>query len=141
MQIHPYLLFNGDCAAAMAFYQRVLGGKLDILRFSEIPEGQDKIKPSNRDLVMHACLQCEEHMLMASDSCPDQPAEAMGGFSVALTYTDTAHAAHIFGELGKGGSVVMPWGPTFWAEGFGMLKDQYGVAWMINSNIEQCPTR
>ena len=27
-EITPYLMFDGDCKAAMTFYQQVLGGKL-----------------------------------------------------------------------------------------------------------------
>ena len=27
----PYLAFNGNCADAMRFYERVLGGKLEVL--------------------------------------------------------------------------------------------------------------
>lgn len=26
----------------------------------------------------------------------------------------------------------MPFGKTFWAEGFGMFQDQFGVPWMIS---------
>ena len=30
-EITPYLMFDGDCKAAMTFYQQVLGGKLDVM--------------------------------------------------------------------------------------------------------------
>jgi PhnB protein len=26
----------------------------------------------------------------------------------------------------------MPYGPQFWAVGFGMLTDKFGVPWMVN---------
>ena len=26
----------------------------------------------------------------------------------------------------------MPYAPTFWAPGFGMLEDKFGVPWMVN---------
>ena len=28
---------------------------------------------------------------------------------------------------------VMPYGPTFWASGFGMVKDRFGIHWMITT--------
>ena len=31
----------------------------------------------------------------------------------------------------------MPYGPTFWAAGFGMLVDQFGVPWMVNVEVPQ----
>jgi PhnB protein len=30
--------------------------------------------------------------------------------------------------------VQMAFEPTFWTKGFGMLTDQFGVAWMVNVN-------
>ena len=32
----------------------------------------------------------------------------------------------------QGGSVQMPFAETFWAKGFGMLTDKYGIPWMVN---------
>ena len=37
-----------------------------------------------------------------------------------------------FEELAEGGTIVMPFGKTFWADGFGMLRDRFGVTWMVN---------
>lgn len=30
---------------------------------------------------------------------------------------------------------VMPLDKTFWAEGFGMLSDRFGIAWMLNTGV------
>jgi PhnB protein len=38
----------------------------------------------------------------------------------------------VFDALAVNGTVSMPWGKTFWAEGFGMLVDQFGISWMVN---------
>jgi PhnB protein len=38
----------------------------------------------------------------------------------------------LFDALAAGGEVTMPYGPQFWAVGFGMLKDKFGVPWMVN---------
>ncbi|MDI5920069.1 hypothetical protein QLQ86_04605 [Halomonas sp. LR5S13] len=35
--------------------------------------------------------------------------------------------------------VIMPFGATFWAQGFGMLTDRFGVPWMIGCRTGQCP--
>ena len=31
-----------------------------------------------------------------------------------------------------GRQVTMPFAATFWAKGFGMLVDRFGVSWMVN---------
>ena len=41
-------------------------------------------------------------------------------------------AGRVYGALAEGGTVVMPIGETFWALRFGMLKDRFGVSWMVN---------
>ena len=46
---------------------------------------------------------------------------------------DTAEGKRIFQALAENGTVIMPFGPTFWALGFGMAVDQFGTPWMINS--------
>ena len=43
-----------------------------------------------------------------------------------------AKAKAAFTALGEGGKVEMPFEKTFWAKGFGILKDRFGVSWMIN---------
>ena len=37
VNIYPYLNFDGNCKEAFEFYQRVLGGKLDMQTFGESP--------------------------------------------------------------------------------------------------------
>ena len=34
--------------------------------------------------------------------------------------------------MAEGGQITMPFAKTFWAEGFGMLVDRFGVPWMVN---------
>ena len=32
MQIQPYLIFNGQCREAFTFYERCLGGKIEVMQ-------------------------------------------------------------------------------------------------------------
>ena len=38
MRFHPYLTFDGNCAAAFARYQEIFGGPLDVLTMAEAPQ-------------------------------------------------------------------------------------------------------
>ena len=58
------------------------------------------------------------------------------GFSVSLTVNDPADAERKFKALSEGGSVNMPFGKTFFAKGFGMCVDQFGIPWMVNCPLE-----
>ena len=42
-------------------------------------------------------------------------------------------AKRIFDALAEGGTVRMPFSPTFFSAGFGMLIDRFGAPWMINA--------
>jgi PhnB protein len=130
MKINPYLVFNGTCADAMTFYNTVLGGKLDMMKFGGSPAAEH-VPASSKDKIIHACLSFDDHCVMASDCMPGQP-EDMKGMSVALHYDKPEDAERVFAALSERGSITMPIGETFWAKRFGTCVDRFGTPWMIN---------
>lgn len=42
-----------------------------------------------------------------------------------------AEAKSRFGALAEGGQVEMPLAKTFFSSSFGMLKDRFGLRWMV----------
>jgi len=134
MQLDAYLTFNGNCADAMRFYQRTLGGKLDLMTHAQSPiAGQTP--PGSENRIMHARLAIDGRLLMASDSMVGHPYEAMKGFSLSLIYPTVADATRVFNALADGGKVIMPLDKTFWAKAFGMLVDRFGTPWMVNGEL------
>ncbi len=129
----PYLTFDGTTKEAFAFYAKVLGGKLEFSQtFGESPM-KDEIPAEYRDRIMHATLRLPDGPLMASDAGPWAPFDGpMRSCSLSLQFKDVDEAREIFEALAEGGTVTMPFAKTFWAAGFGMLKDRFGVAWMVN---------
>ncbi|HEY0712812.1 MAG TPA: VOC family protein [Polyangia bacterium] len=131
-QFEPYLTFNGNCAEAMRFYERILGGKIEsISTFGETPMGAD-VPPGAKDQIMHASLIVEGRRLMASDCPPGMPYQGMKGFGVSISYPTPAAAERIFNAFVEGGEVTMPLQKTFWSEAFGMVTDRFGTPWMIS---------
>ena len=130
MQIQPYLFFDGRCDEALAFYQKVLGAKLEMLmRFRENPEPAAN-PPGAGDKVMHSCFRIGDTQVMASDgNCAGKP--SFQGFSLSLTAKDVPEAKRLFAALGEGGQVQMPFAQTFFSPGFGMVADRFGVPWMV----------
>ena len=132
MSFNAYLFFDGTCADAMRFYERTLGGKIEMmLTHAESPMA-DKTPPGSADRIMHARLAIDGGALMASDSMAGQPYGGMKGFSLSLIYPTVADAKRVFSALAAGGQVTMPMEKTFWAEAFGMLVDRFGTPWMIS---------
>jgi len=130
--LEPYLIFDGNCADAMRFYERTLGGKLEaLMTFGESPV-RDQVPPGAAGRVMHARLVIGDRALMASDGMLGEPYEGMKSFSVTLYYPAVDEAKRVFNALAEGGKVNMPMDKTFWAEAFGMLVDRFGTPWFVS---------
>ena len=135
MPFHPYLNFGGNCREAFTRYQEILGGQLDILGLSDLPEGEE-MPPGMEDLVMHAALTIGDSLLMASDAPPGEFHPAQGAY-VNYTVADVDEAKRIFAALSEGGEVTMAFGPTFWSPGFGVCTDKFGTPWMVNTEAPE----
>jgi PhnB protein len=130
--IHAYLTFDGNAAEAMRFYEKTLGGKMQMMMtVGEAPD-TEQFPPEAKKRIMHASLAYGDGMLMASDSMPGQTYEGMKGFGVALTLDTVAEARRVFDAFAEGGRVAMPFAKTFWVEAFGMVTDRFGTPWLIN---------
>ena len=130
--LDSYLFFSGNCAEAMRFYERTLGGAIQLLMtYGQSPE-PEHCPAGAADLVMHASLKLGERTLMASDVPPSMGPKPMAGFSLSLAYGSVQEAQRVFEALSQGGSVTMPMTKTFWAESFGMLVDPFGTPWMVS---------
>jgi PhnB protein len=131
MKLNPHLSFNGQCEAAFKFYERCLGGKIEMMvKFGETPMA-DQASPEWRDKLAHARLSIGDQILMGGDPPPGMY-EQPKGFSVTLSVDTPAEAERIFNALAQNAEVRMPLGETFWALRFGMLIDQFGTPWMVN---------
>lgn len=129
--LDSYLFFDGQCAEAMRFYERTLGGRMEsLMSYAESPD-PSACPPGDPSRVMHACVVLPDgRMLMASD-VPEGQRQPMGGFALALNYPTAAEARRAFDALAAGGQVTMPMMKTFWTESFGMLTDRFGTPWMV----------
>ena len=134
-QLDTYLFFDGTCADAMRFYQRILGGKLDMMTNAQSPVA-DQTPPGSGDRILHARLDIGGRLLMASDAMVGKPYEGMKGFSLSLIFATPDEAKRVFDALADGGRVVMPLDRTFWADAFGMLVDRFGTSWMVNAGMK-----
>ncbi len=135
MQVNPYLFYNGNCAAALKFYEKVLGAEIEAMLTYESGGESMPIPPEWKKKIMHAKISIDGEVVMASDTPPGNFHQPQG-FSVSLQVEDPADAERRFKALAEGGSVNMPFGKTFFSKGFGMCVDQFGIPWMVNCPME-----
>ena len=136
MQVNPYLFYNGNCEAALRFYQKVLGAKIEATFPYDGAPAEMQVPPEWSKKIMHSKISIDGEVIMASDAFPGhfQPPQ---GFSVSLQVEDPADAERRFNALSEGGSVTMPFAKTFFSNGFGMCVDQFGIPWMVNCPMEE----
>lgn len=134
MKVQAYLFFNGCCEEALAFYTKVLGAQTTaMMRFKDMPPSPETpISPEMAEKIMHANFTVGQTQIMASDGdCSDGSEHK--GYALSISAKDVAEGKKLFDALlTDGGQVSMPYQKTFWAEGFGMLKDRFGVHWMVS---------
>lgn len=132
MQINTYLNFPGNCEAALHFYEKTLGAKImSVMHFKGSPM-EAQASPEMADKVMHAAFELAGQVFLASDDIQMDPAAVNKPFALTISLPASAETERLFAQLAEGGQVKMPFQKTFWAEGFGMLVDRFGIPWMFN---------
>ncbi len=132
INLTPFLLFDGNCADAMEFYQSCLNGELTITRVADTPM-KNHIPPEQHDKVAHAHLKSAAIEFSATDWLHPKRAPKQGN-TVAMyinggTYKELRR---IFDSLAAGADKSllddlqeMPFGT------YGHLADKYGVHWFF----------
>ena len=133
MQIQPYLFFQGRCEEAVEYYKKHLGAKQGrLVRYQDSPETPPPgmVPPGYENKVMYTEFRVGDTQVMA---CDDGTRTITGfqGFRLSLSVSNETEARHAFAALANGGEVNMPLTKTFFSPCFGMLKDKFGVGWMI----------
>ena len=135
MKLNAYLAFDGRCREAFEFYEKTFGGRIVFIqKIGESPMAAS-MPAEAHDRVMHVTLHIGDQVLQGADAPPGQFTKP-AGFCVAAHFNDVAEGERVFSALAQNGNVQMPFQPTFWAKGFGMLIDQFGIPWIVNAGQE-----
>lgn len=132
MYVTPYLFFNGNCAEALGYYEKVLGARvLNRTTYGDTP-AKDHVPAAMHAKVIHATLMVGNTAVMAADDCtPDGAAGKPGGYSLTVSADTPETAKKVFEALADGGTVTMALDKTFFAQAFGSVHDRFGVRWMV----------
>jgi PhnB protein len=135
INLTPFLLFDGNCAEAMAFYQSCLGGELTITRVADIPM-KDRMPPEKHQRVTYARLKNGAIEFSATDWLHATRTPRQGN-TVAMYINGGKYQElrAIFDRLRMGADDAllddlreMPFGT------YGHLADRYGVHWFFQGD-------
>lgn len=129
-RLNPYLNFKGTARQAMEFYQGIFGGTLDMNTYAESHASAD---PAEGSKIMHAQLEAPNGIIfMASDVPNGMPFTEGSSMSMSLSGDNEVELKGYWDKLAASGTITMPFEKAPWGDRFGMLTDQFGVAWMVN---------
>ncbi len=137
-RINPYLTFNGNTKEVFDFYKSIFGGEFaEMMRYGDVPSSNEMpIADGDKDKIMHIALPIGSNVLMGGDAIKTngQKLTEADNFSIAVSPDSREEADRIFGGLADGGTVEMPLADAFWGDYFGMLRDRFGIQWMVSYN-------
>ena len=133
MKVQGYLFLEGRCAEALEFYKKALGAEVGmVMKYKDapVPAPDGKLPAGSENKVMHAEFKVGETTILASDGMCSGTSK-FDGFALTVIVKDPAEAEKTFAGLGEGGMVVQGLMKTFFSPAFGMVKDKFGVMWMV----------
>ncbi|MDT0431882.1 MULTISPECIES: VOC family protein [Streptomyces] len=126
-----HLNFRGEARAALDFYRSVFGGDLATVTYQDAGAVDD---PAEADQVMWGQVTAENGFRVMAYDVPSRLPWDRGenSFFVSVRGDDAAEVTEYWEKLSVGADVVQPLGPAQWAPLYGMLKDRYGVVWVLD---------
>jgi PhnB protein len=132
INITPFLLFDGYCAEAMAFYQSCLGGDLTLVKVGDTPM-KNQLPPEKHGKVAFARLKSGALDFAATDWLHPTRTPKQGNTVCMYINSGTyAELRAIFDKLAVGADKAllddlrdMPFGA------YGHLADRFGVHWFF----------
>lgn len=133
--INPHINFNGNAEEAFNFYKSIFGGEFErIIRFKDLASSQFPISESEADKIIHIALPIGNSVLMGNDVPQNmgRTNENENRSKIAITAESKSEADTLFNGLSVGGKIEFPISDSPWGSYFGMLRDKYGIEWMVD---------
>ncbi len=133
--INPHINFNGNAEEAFNFYKSVFGGEFaKIMRFKDLASAEFPVAENEANKIMHIALPIGKSILMAND-VPEilgRTNENENRSKIVISAESKEEADKLFNGLSAGGQIEMPISDSPWGSYFGMLRDKYGIEWMVD---------
>ncbi len=128
--LNPYISFRDTAKQAMEFYQTVFGGELNLSTFGDFQASDD---PAEKDKIMHGQLTSPGGLVLMGADTPNRMGYDPGDdFSISLSGDDEVELRGYWDKLAVDGTITQPLEKAPWGDSFGMLKDKFGVSWLVN---------
>ncbi|WP_438353876.1 VOC family protein [Microbacterium sp. CJ88] len=131
--ITPHLNFRGDARAALEFYHGVLGGEIALITYRDAHAVTDE---AEADWIMWGQVAADGLRVMAFDvpgvRAYDQGVES---YFMSLRGDDADEVRGLWERLRDGSTILQDLGPAAWSPLYGMLRDRFGVIWVVDATF------
>ncbi|SDE08251.1 VOC family protein [Auraticoccus monumenti] len=129
-----HLNFRGQARAALELYRSVFGGEVLAVTYAD---AQDTREPAEADQLMWGQVRSEGGLhLMAYDVPARLPYEpGVNPVFVSVRGADPEEIRAAWAGLVEGATVVQELAPAGWSPLYGMLRDRFGVTWVLDVEV------
>ena len=139
--INPWINFNGNAEEAFTFYKSVFGGEFTkVVRFKDIASAEFPIPEKEENKIMHIALPIDTGTKLIANDVPEvlgQVNERENRSKILVNTENKEEADRLFTGLSAGGEVEGPMGDGPYGSYMGMLRDKYGIEWIIEFSSEK----
>lgn len=129
-----HINLRGQARAALAFYQAVFGGELTQVTYAQMGNVQD---PADADhIIWGQVVAANGFRIMACDvAAATAWNQGENAFFVSLRGNDAEEITAQWHQLAEGGAVLHALAAAPWSPLYGMLKDRFGVVWVVDMGV------
>ena len=126
-----HLNFRGDARSALEFYQSVFGGDLAAITYAD---AHSVTAADEAQQIMWGQVASPDGFRIMAYDVPSHTSHDPGTIPVFVSVrgSDAAEITDYWEKLASGSEVVVPLGQAAWAPLYGMLKDRFGVTWVLD---------
>ena len=126
-----HLNFRGDARSALEFYQSVFGGDLAAITYAD---AHSVTAADEAQQIMWGQVASPDGFRIMAYDVPSHTSHDPGTIPVFVSVrgSEAAEITDYWEKLASGSEVVVPLGQAAWAPLYGMLKDRFGVTWVLD---------
>jgi len=126
-----HLNFRGDARPALEFYQSVFSGQTTVVTYADAGRAED---PAAAGQVLWGQVAADNGFRVMAYDVPGHLSYDPGDKPVFVSVrgTDADEITAYWKGLGAGATVVQDLGPAGWSPLYGMLRDRFGVTWVLD---------
>lgn len=126
-----HLNFRGKARAALEFYQSVFGGHQILITYQDAGAVQE---PAEADQIMWGQVTSENGFAVMAYDVPSRLPYAAGEIPVFISVRgdEAEEITQYWNKLCVDATIIQDLAPSGWSPLYGMLKDKFGVTWVLD---------